>query len=220
VVSIWRDKEIDDAYVIGADVAEGFDYGDFSSAHVLSAKHNEVVATWHGHIDPDLFGEELAMLGYYYNHAFIGVEANNHGLSTNKALQRLSYPKLYARRRLDGRQAYRKQVDTIGWLTTKTSKPLMIDELARDFRAGLGIYDAATIGEMLTFVRNERGQMAGSPFDDRVISLAIANQMLPFARLNPQVDEPNYYMTFQYFLDKVKDPDPDMYVMGSNHRRH
>jgi hypothetical protein len=38
--------------------------------------------------------------------------------------------------------------------------------------------DKKTIAELRTFTRDEKGRMSGSPFDDRTISLAIANQML------------------------------------------
>src|SRR3990167_3290643 len=94
-----------ETYVIGADVAEGLEHGDFSSAPVLAPKANKIVAVWHGHIDADLFGGVLAELGYLYGAALIGVEVNNHGLSTNKALQRLHYPRLYYRHALDQRSA-------------------------------------------------------------------------------------------------------------------
>lgn len=190
-------------YVVGADVAEGLEHGDYSCAQVLCLQTNAQVAEWHGHIDPDLFAVEVAKLAWRYNRALIAVEANNHGLTTNKALQRLTYPKLYVRRELDGKSTWQNRQSKIGWLTTKASKPLMIDELAMAVRQGLVINDRATIGEMLTFVRNERGQMGGSPFDDRVIALAIANQMLRFA-VAPEYREPqDTYWTFNYFKDQV-----------------
>jgi hypothetical protein len=170
---------------------------------VISNKRDKVVAVWHGRIDADLFGEELAMLGYYYNTAFIGIEVNNHGLTTNKALQRAKYPRIYARKRLDGKRSHRKDMDSIGWFTSRTSKPLMIDELARDVRNELVIPDQKTIGEMLTFVRDDKGHMSGSPFDDRVMSLAIANQMRSYARVHTVEEGKPYYWTFQYFMDKA-----------------
>lgn len=204
---VWELRDSMDAYVIGADVAEGLEHGDYSSAHVISANTNRLVAKWHGRIDPDLFGELLARLGWYYNTAFIGCEVNNHGLTTNKALQRLGYPRIYQRKRLDGPRKNRKNVDSIGWLTTRVSKPLMIDELARDLRAELVCPDEETVGELLTYVRDDKGQMSGSPFDDQVISYAIANQMRPYARLNQVKGEENDYWTFAYFMRKVTGSD-------------
>jgi len=218
---VWRLPEPDDAYVIGADVAEGLEHGDYSSAHVISAKRDEVVAKWHGRIDPDLFGIELAVLGWFYNTAFIGCEVNNHGLTTNKALQRVGYPRIYKRKRLDGKGSNRKEMDSIGWLTSRTSKPLMIDELARDLRSNLDLPDTETIGELLTYVRDDKGQMSGSPFDDQVISLAIANQMRAYARTSERLDKPNNYWTFDYFMGKVLAPEHGgkRKVLGVNNRR-
>ena len=124
-------------------------------------------------------------------------------MTTNKALQRLGYPKVYVRRELDGKSTFQARQTKVGWLTTKASKPLMIDELSMALRQGLRVNDRATVGELLTYTRNERGQMGGSPFDDRVIALAIANQMLRFATA-PEYREPeDTYWTFNYFKDKV-----------------
>jgi hypothetical protein len=76
--SIWDFPRPECVYVIGADVAEGLAHGDYSSAHIVNASTGEVVAHWHGHIEPDLFGELLAELGWWYNQALVGVESNNH----------------------------------------------------------------------------------------------------------------------------------------------
>jgi hypothetical protein len=58
----------------------------------------------------------------------------------------------------------------------------MIDELAKELRpeGKLILHDAETLAELRTYVRTDKGKMQGSPYDDRVISLAIANQMLKF----------------------------------------
>jgi hypothetical protein len=98
---VWRAPEAGHVYVVGADVSEGLEHGDFSSIHVIDVDRNAVVAHWHDHIDADLLGAEIAKVAYWYNKAFVGVEVNNHGLTTNKALQRLGYPHLYVRHELD-----------------------------------------------------------------------------------------------------------------------
>ena len=59
---IWEEPRPDGVYVIGADVAEGLAHGDYSSAHIIEAHDLRVVAHWHGHIEPDLFGDLLAEL--------------------------------------------------------------------------------------------------------------------------------------------------------------
>lgn len=183
-VDLWEFRKQNHNYVIGADVAEGLEHGDYSSAHVIDIKTAEVVATWHGHIDADQFGVQLAILGWYYNTALIGCEVNNHGLTTCKQLQRMSYPRLYYQKRFDERSE--KWLNKVGWATTQKTKPLMIDELVMAVREdSLKLYCPATISELRTYVRDEKGKMHGSPHDDRVISYAIANQMRKW-QLSPE----------------------------------
>ncbi len=180
----------DGRYVIGADPAQGMEHGDFASAHVINARDGHVVAHWHGRIDPDLFGTDvLARLGKFYGHALIGVESNNHGLTTLKFLANVSkyFPIYYERS-----PKYKKSVptDILGYRTTQITKPLMIDELNEGLRTGRVMCpDEPTIVELRTFVRDDKGKMTGSPFDDRTISLAIAVQMLKFVFMAEFVPE-------------------------------
>ena len=182
-LAIWEFPDRQQIYVVGADVAEGLGHGDYSSAHVISANTGLLVAHWHGHVDPDVFGEEvLRALGYYYNHALIGVESNNHGLTTIKGLQRVGYRNLYRQRKMNSRNP--QISDTMGWRTTSVSKPLAIDELNAALRdESVYVYDKNSIAELRTFIREANGKMHGSPHDDRVMSLAITNQMLKYVWL-------------------------------------
>lgn len=176
---IWAWPDKDGKYVIGADPSQGMEHSDYASAHVINARNHEVVAHWHGHIDPDLLGSDvLVPLGQFYNQALIGVESNNHGLTTNKALQRARYFPIYYERS----PKYKRSVPTevLGYRTTQVTKPLMIDELNKALREGLILHDVETVAELKTYARDDKGKMAGQPFDDRTISLAIANQMLKF----------------------------------------
>ena len=181
--AIWDFPARGETYVVGADVAEGLGHGDFSSAHIISADTGMVVAHWHGHVDPDIFGEEvLKEIGYYYNSALIGVESNNHGLTTLKGLQRSGYRNIFRQRKMNHRNP--QISETLGWRTTAVSKPLAIDELNAAIRdESLSLYDGNTMAELRTFVREANGKMHGSPHDDRVMSLAITNQMLKYVWL-------------------------------------
>jgi hypothetical protein len=121
--------------------------------------------------------EVLAPLGHWYGDALIGVENNNHGLTTLKALQRQRYHPLYMQRS----PRYKRSIptDILGYRTSQVTKPIMMDELNKNLRDGsIKLWCAETIAELRTYVRNDANKMTGSPFDDRVISLAIANQML------------------------------------------
>ena len=209
-LSIWRLPEFGATYAIGADVAEGLARGDYSAAHVIDAKTGLVVAHWHGHIDPDKFGEDvLYPLGFFYNEALIGVESNNHGLTTLTALNRANYSNLYRQRRLNQRNP--EQTEQLGWRTTSLTKPLAIDELSANIRDGvLEVRCEFTIAELKTFVRDDNGSMHGSPHDDRVMSLAIANQMLKYVWLpeyRPKENAP--FGTLNYFASTLKKPAPE-----------
>ena len=166
-VEIWQPPKVGEFYVIGADVAEGKIEGDYSVAQVLDS-----------HIDPDLFGYELVKLARYYNDAYLGVEANNHGLTTLKSIQRYDYWNLYFAK------IYDRFTDSItkklGWQTTNKTKPMMIDKLAefvRDFH--IGIKSKTTVQELLTYIIEENGSTNAQQgcHDDTVMSLAIALQI-------------------------------------------
>ena len=204
-LSVWLFPQAGAKYVIGADVAEGLARGDYSSAHVIDAKSGVIVAHWHGHVDPDKFGEEvLYSLGHFYNEALIGVESNNHGLTTLTSLYKAGYVNLYRQRRLNERHP--EATEKLGWRTTTLTKPLAIDELNANMRDGvLNLRCEYTVAELKTFVRDDNGQTHGSPHDDRVMSLAIANQMLKYVWLpeySPKTDAP--FGTLNYFAKTIK----------------
>tara|TARA_B100000315_G_scaffold235154_1_gene249824 strand:+ start:4941 stop:6599 length:1659 start_codon:yes stop_codon:yes gene_type:complete len=177
-VKIWRKPEAGLSYVIGADVAEGLEIGDYSCAQILERRTLEQVAEWHGHIDPDLFGAELNKLGQYYNNCLVGCELNNHGLTSLTALKNLLYPRIYYRKTCD--QKMQKETNKIGWRTDLKTKPLMIDDLGKGIRDQLLILNGKEVlAELLTFIREADGKTRAQAgcFDDRVIALAIAIQM-------------------------------------------
>jgi hypothetical protein len=184
MLKIWEKPIPGVKYVIGADVAEGLIQGDFTGCDVLKLPYGEQVAQIHGKIDPDTFGEILNFLGRYYNKALMGVEANNHGLTTITTLKKANYSNLYQREKLDSVGQGKKQKQA-GWLTTKKSKYKIIDGLRSALRDGeCGVVCKETIKEMGEFTIHEGdngsctyGAKLGC-FDDRVISIAIALEML------------------------------------------
>lgn len=178
LLAIWEEPVPNKQYVIGGDTAEGLDHGDYSVAHVIRYDTGLVVAKWRGHIDPDLFGKQiLAGLGYWYNTALVGPEANNHGHTVVSALKNCDYPWIYQSTTYT--EHTEKTHKRLGWWTNSTTKPMMIDELGKALRdSEITLLDHETIAELTTYVRDPNGKMHGSPHDDQVMSLAIANQMM------------------------------------------
>ena len=182
-LSVWEFPQKDTVYVIGADVAEGLEHGDYSCCYVIHAKERRIVAMYHDHVDADLFGTDiLGEVGLWYNTALVGVESNNHGLTTLKALQGAGYRNIFRQHR--EAQRFAPKTELLGWRTTMASKALAVDELGKEIReASLLIPDERTVGELKTFVREGNGRMHGSPYDDRTMALAISVQMLKHAWL-------------------------------------
>ncbi len=177
---VWADPKPGERYVIGADVAEGLEHGDFSSADVLRVPDGLQVAQWHGKIDPDRFGDVLGFLGKRYGKTLIGVERNNHGLTTLTSLRNTGYPHIYAQQDIE-RRSEGHETKKAGWLTTAKSKYKIIDQLAGELRdEDHGLTCQETISEMRTYIVEPNGSYNAKPgcFDDRVMSRAIAGEML------------------------------------------
>ena len=177
-IALWDIPKPGVTYSIGADVAEGLATGDFSCAYVGSDEF-DIVARWYGHIDPDLFGEELVKLGKFYNQAYIAPENNNHGLATIKAMTRKEYHNIYTMKTFD--KFADGTTQKLGWNTNIRSKPLMIDKLSEFVRERyIGIKDSLLLSEMFTYIIEDNGKtnaQAGC-HDDTVMACGIMLQLL------------------------------------------
>lgn len=156
--------------ILGADVAEGGEDGDFSTAALIDAETWEELATLHGHWEPDEYAELLYAVAEAFD-AEIAVERNNHGHAVLVTLK-----KLCKRRIAEGHDG------KPGWLTNAQTKPQSIDLLAtalRDFAlqgTGAIIRTQATLDELQIYRVLKNGD-TGAPsgyYDDRVMSWAIA----------------------------------------------
>lgn len=178
-IKIWRMPEPNKFYCIGADVAEGLVTGDYSCGMVLDEDFR-LCAVWHGHVDPDVFGEELVKLAKFYNEAYMGIENNNNGSSTVRSVVRKEYWNIYYQK------SYSKITDTmtqkIGWNTSIRTKPIMINGLAAYIREmWLDLPWDTLISECFTYVKGDDGVTTNAQsgcHDDTVMALAIALQLL------------------------------------------
>ncbi len=173
-LKVWETPIPGEGYIVGADIAEGLGGGDFTSFHVMRQRNMQIVAHWHGHMDAGLAAEQLEMLGYFYNKAYIVPECNNQGLVICIHLQKVNYPRIYMRQTLGRRN---EQVrEEVGWQTSTATKPVLINHLANEIRdKTFDLPDEATVAELNKYVRDEKGRFGAQPGsnDDRVISLAL-----------------------------------------------
>lgn len=204
--AIYKEPGAGVPYVIGADTAG--DGSDYFVAQVLDNTTGEQVAVLRQKFDEDAFARQVMCLGYYYNTALLGIEAN---FSTYpiKECTRLLYPRQYTREVQD---TYTQRFERrFGFMTTSKTRPVAIAQLVRAARENAGeINDAQTLREMLVFVRDERGRaaaMAGE-HDDCVMALAIAHEIRPQQRYMREAviaqdigEEPGYDEQIADFID-------------------
>lgn len=177
-LKVWSQPQDGHDYVIGADVAEGIEE-DYSVATVLDKNTHQTVARFRGDMEPADFGEYLTLLGRWYNHALIGAEINNHGLTTVQRIRDLGYDNIY-RRELGIDERYEEYTSKLGWRTDVRTKPLMIDGLSEAISTNQLIdYDKIFIRECMTYIRDARGRTNAQlgQHDDTVMSTAIALQL-------------------------------------------
>lgn len=162
-------------YCIGGDTAgEG---SDFFTGHVLDAKTGNQVAVLKHQFDSDQYTRQMYCLGKYFKDALIGIEANFDSYPIME-LQRLGYPKQYAREAQDTYTG--KTEKRFGFKTTSLTRPTAISRLVEIVREHCDkINDKDTLEELLTIVRNERGRIEAPEggHDDQMMGLAIAHQI-------------------------------------------
>jgi len=169
-------------FAAGVDVAEGLEQGDYSVCKVLDRRTDEVVLTWHGHADVDIFAQELMKIQRYLKgDIWFEIEKNNNGLAVIMKGNELGLNIKYREDFNDGIE--KTEMHDLGFITNKKTKPFIINQLNEWIRDGLFIdREQEFWGECLTFVRNAKGQMsaqnklsdpATKTFDDRVIAEAL-----------------------------------------------
>lgn len=172
-IRIRKKPEKNVPYVLGGDTA-GTGTDKFAS-HVLDNRTGDQVAVLHHQFGERMFAEQVYCLGMFFNTALVGIETN-YSTFPQELLVWLEYPNLYVRQRVDNFTG--ALANAYGFETTVKTRPLIIDGLKDVARQALEtIHDFDTLGEMLTFVYDERWkpQAEEGEHDDLVMSLAIAH---------------------------------------------
>lgn len=171
-------------YVIGGDTAGTGT--DMFVGQVLNNCTGAQVAVLHHRFDERMYAQQMYCLGMYYNEALIGIEVN-YSTYPEMKLEELGYRNLYTRERVD---TYTGQLQkAFGFRTDSRTRPLIIDMLKDVAGNSLEcITDFETLGEMLTFVYDERwrAQAEEGEHDDLVMALAIAHYIRSQQRTSVQ----------------------------------
>lgn len=179
MLTVWKEPDIRLTYVIGADVADGLEHGDYSAASVLCANTGEHVAQFTARVDPHTFGQFLFDLGKYYGWALLGPERNrNGGALISHLRQVLRYPRVYRERTLVGTRTKVQYSDKFGWHTTHESKSVLVNDMWRQLLDGSVVsWCQELYAQMAAFRYRPDGTMTGSPHDDVLMGFGIAVQM-------------------------------------------
>lgn len=172
-LKVYKVPEKDGKYIIGADVAEGVEQGDFSSAFVFNANTFEQVALFHGRLDPDHFGRVLVDIAKVYHDALIVPEINSMGHTTMTAIKDCDYLKVYMRAVYDEIED-EKETQKMGWRTTRSNKQFMLSKLVARYRdSEIRIRDVELLEEMMELHRESDGdvELTGK---DRVVAACLA----------------------------------------------
>lgn len=186
-ISIYEEVKPGYPYVIGGDTAG--DGSDNFTGQVLDNVNGSQVAVLKHQFDEDLYTRQMYCLGRYYNEALEGIETNFSTFPV-KELTRLGYWHQYNREVPD---TYTGRLEKkYGFQTNKLTRPLIIAGLVQVVRENPGLFnDIATLEEMLTFVRNEKGRAEAQEgkHDDLIMGLAIAHYIRDQADIKP-TEEP------------------------------
>lgn len=185
-LTIWEPYKKRTNYAIFSDVSEGILFddgrtGDRSGADVREIETRRKVAEWHGIVEHANFGRIEVFLARQYGNAVIVQEVNNHGHSAITAALAEGYPESLFFSREAGNDDEIEGTHRLGWLTSKTTKPIVTNNLAQMIlHKSMAAISDQDLYELYTFIRH-RNRTVGADincFDDRVIKIAIAEYLL------------------------------------------
>lgn len=197
---VWQEPQDGHQYVVGADVAEGIEGGDYSCAQVLDMATMEQVCSVHGHIPPHDFAILLGALGNWYNKAILAIEVYPNGFGVQDILIRsLHYANLHRWRGKPDKIKEKSTMRVYGWETNVWSRLLLVEAGQDAFnRNKVTLHEDGLIEELLVFSKNDNGKYeAEEGHDDRVMALLIAlrsreeNYHLSRPRIHTSAEGPN-----------------------------
>ena len=202
-------------YVVGVDVAEGLDGGDFSYVTVFDANTGEQCLSSKSSIPVGYLSELVLWVGEYYFNALIVPERNNAGiLVAHKLGNEYYYPRLYRMDLFGQLPPSSDRTPRFGWFTDRKSKPKMVLDFALALAEGqLVLHDREFVFEAQTFVADGKGSYSATSgnHDDIIMGTLIGWQGVLDSPQYPVVfvDPESHVLTWDEF-DALSEP-----VLGS-----
>lgn len=176
----------EDVYVMGVDVSGGIPESDeeitdadpaYHAIEVINHRSREQVAEYRSRVDADLLSDQCLMAAEVFNQAIVAVEMTGGygGPIARRLWLDWHYPMTYRRQQYDAKAE--REVNKLGWDTTKSTKPGLIAEGAELLREGNhGMKSTRLAREFLTYIRNSAGREMPEKgkFADLLMSYLIA----------------------------------------------
>lgn len=187
------------SYVIGGDPSWAAT-GDYACAQVINRNSWEQVAVFREKIDAATLGEQMVLLGRWYNNALLAPESTKAGGATIGAIRARGYTNLFVHQKTGNIRG--QQESSYGWVTNMQTKPEAISNVQKALHDaylphnrsrgfGVRIHDRQTYTEMKEYVvvegRGMFGNSDGTDHDDTVMAYAIATTVLMYS--NGDIDE-------------------------------
>lgn len=181
-IRVYKDEfKPDDFLQMGVDISEGIG-GDASVISIVNSKTGEEVAFWQGQLAPDILVEKALRIIKYFNAKtkrplWLVPEVNGLGIAFLTHIKKF-YSHLYRREVFLKQSRERKEV--LGWKTSTSTKPLLINNHVDLLRNGhLVIHTPEILEQMKTFVYTDDAKKSGMGadpgfHDDAVIGHALA----------------------------------------------
>lgn len=191
---VWLDEKDgkpvvpeDGLYVIGVDVSGGIaESGEeggepaYHAIQVIDHRTKAQVAEYRSRCDPALLSEYAYLTALFFNEAWLAIEVTGHyGLPVARTIALdFRYRFMYRRKRHETREE--REVDRLGWDTSRSTKPILLaggQELLRE--GSHGIKSRRLVGEMQTYIRTSTGktQPERGRFADLLMAWLIAQQV-------------------------------------------
>jgi len=172
------EKDWENRYVIGIDIARNREDGDYSVAVVKDRLDQSFVAMYYGRVDQDIFANIVMEMGLYYNEALLVPESN---LDTVTEIIKPDGLIPYI-----GDIYYQESGKNMnyGYWTSGSTRQIMLDSykaFLRDNPSGYDVLqDIQTVDEHISFVRKQtrtgvKYEADEGSHDDIVIACALSN---------------------------------------------
>lgn len=213
-IKIYQEPKKGYPYVLGGDTA-GSGSDSFEGYMIDNTNCNQV-AELEMLTDEDIYSQQMCCLAWYYNEALLSIE-NNYSTHPTKKAYEYGYKKQYLRETDKG--SYIKYSDSIGFLTTKANRPVLLALVVEMVRDDINkINSVSLLKQMLTFVKKENGKKEAEQgyHDDRVMAYGIALMSRDQQKYLPENNQTEKKITWP---DPLKTDDDEEYDDGNVYLR-